>query len=264
MRPAVQIIPTTPAIPAWPKGDGWIILHAMLGLFHRLPHSLRKIFSGWNLGWHALAIVLTMIIVTSGLDWSYYLATRGDWFLRLAWPAIMLGGIIPIFGILCLLLMAATAKNRRLLTIGWGLGQAALLGFVISSTCKAFTGRRPPPFSWSSGRLGTYLATPPDTSHGFQFGLLKGGMFWGWPSSHTTVAFSMAACLIALFPRKKPLVILAAFYALYVGLSVSVSIHWLSEFVAGAILGSVIGTVVGRSFSALEQPASAPPAARTK
>jgi membrane-associated phospholipid phosphatase len=35
---------------------------------------------------------------------------------------------------------------------------------------------------------------------------------------------------------------------LYVGLSVSVTIHWFSEFVAGAIFGSLIGVVVGRSF----------------
>jgi hypothetical protein len=41
---------------------------------------------------------------------------------------------------------------------------------------------------------------------------------------------------------------LAALYSFYVGLSVSVTIHWLSEFVAGGIIGSVIGTVVGKSF----------------
>ena len=87
-----------------------------------------------------------------------------------------------------------------------------------------------------------------NSSHGFQFGFLKGGVFWGWPSSHTTVAFAMAACLIALYPKNRLLVFLAALYALYIGFSVSVSIHWLSEFVAGAIIGSVTGTVVGRSF----------------
>jgi F0F1-type ATP synthase assembly protein I len=37
-------------------------------------------------------------------------------------------------------------------------------------------------------------------------------------------------------------------YAFYIGLGVSVTIHWLSEFVAGAIIGSVIGMTVGRSF----------------
>ena len=87
-----------------------------------------------------------------------------------------------------------------------------------------------------------------DTSHGFQFGFLKGGVFWGWPSSHTTVTFAMSVCLITLYPKNKLLMILALIYAFYVGLGVSVSIHWFSEFVAGAIIGSVVGRVVGRSF----------------
>ena len=58
----------------------------------------------------------------------------------------------------------------------------------------------------------------------------------------------MMACLIALWPKNKPLVFFALLYAFYIGLGVSVTIHWLSEFVAGAIIGSVIGTVEGRSF----------------
>jgi membrane-associated phospholipid phosphatase len=87
-----------------------------------------------------------------------------------------------------------------------------------------------------------------DTSHGFQFGFLKGGMFWGWPSSHTTVAFAMSVCLITLYPKNKKLILFALLYAFYIGLGVSVTIHWFSEFVAGAIIGSVIGMVVGRSF----------------
>ena len=58
----------------------------------------------------------------------------------------------------------------------------------------------------------------------------------------------MAACLITLYPRNKILVFFASLYALYIGLGVSVTIHWFSEFVAGAIIGSVIGTVVGRRF----------------
>jgi membrane-associated phospholipid phosphatase len=73
-------------------------------------------------------------------------------------------------------------------------------------------------------------------------------MFWGWPSSHTTVAFAMAACLITLYPGNKKLILFASLYAFYIGLGVSVTIHWFSEFVAGAIIGSVIGMVVGRSF----------------
>ena len=216
-------------------------------LLHRLPRNVLAIFSGRNLLWHALAIGLTVGIVMSGLDWSYYLATRGNAFQSLVRPAILLGTIIPVLGTLVILLVGEAGKNRRLITTAWALGRAALLGYLISCGYKAFTGRLPPPFRgfrMSAANDGSLM----DSSHGFQFGFLKGGVFWGWPSSHTTVAFAMAACLIALYPKNRLLVFLAALYALYIGFSVSVSIHWLSEFVAGAIIGSVTGTVVGRSF----------------
>ena len=171
-------------------------------------------------------------------------------YLRLARPAILLGAFVPVFGILILLLTGRISKNRRVLATAWALGQAALLGCLISCGYKIFTGRRPPPHAWAFHALVTDHVPLVDSSHGFRFGLLRGGVFWGWPSSHTTVAFAMAACLVALYPQKRLLVFGAWLYAFYVGLGVSVSIHWCSEFVAGAIIGSVIGTVVGRSFKA--------------
>jgi membrane-associated phospholipid phosphatase len=130
----------------------------------------------------------------------------------------------------------------------WALGQAALLGYLISCCYKAFTGRLPPPFFRHLTNPVVDGAPWIDSSHGFQFGFLKGGVFWGWPSSHTAVAFAMSVCLVTLHPKNKMLVFLALLYAFYIGLGVSVTIHWLSEFVAGAIIGSVIGMTVGRSF----------------
>jgi hypothetical protein len=219
-------------------------------LFHRLPRNVVAIFSGRNLLWHALAIGLTIAIVMSGGDWSYFLATRDGIYLRLARPPILLGTFVPVFGILTLLLAGKVAENRRAITTAWALGQAALLGYLISCAYKTFTGRRPPPHAWAFRTPVLDHVPLVDSSHGFQFGFLRGGVFWGWPSSHTTVAFAMAACLVALHSKNKPLVFGAWLYAFYVGLGVSVSIHWCSEFVAGAIIGSVIGSVVGRSFKA--------------
>ncbi|MGD1089106.1 MAG: phosphatase PAP2 family protein [Verrucomicrobiota bacterium] len=220
----------------------------MLGLLYRLPRNVITIFSGRNILWHALAIVLTMVIVMSGSDWSYYLSTRGDTFFLLARPAIILGTLLPVPVTLALLMVGEFRKNPGIITAAWALGQAAILGFLISSCYKAFTGRIPPPFSRRFSMPATSNVSPIDTSHHFQFGFLKGGMFWGWPSSHTTVAFAMAACLITLYPGNKKLILFASLYAFYIGLGVSVTIHWFSEFVAGAIIGSVIGMVVGRSF----------------
>jgi hypothetical protein len=216
-------------------------------LFHKLPRNIITIFSGRNLLYHALAIVLTVIIVMSGFDWSYYVSTRRDAFIRFARLAIRLGTFLPLLSILILLIVGEIIKNRRIITTAWALGQSALLGYCISCCYKAFTGRLPPSFrgfKMSARNSGSLI----DSSHGFQFGFLKGGIFWGWPSSHTTVAFAMTVCLITLYPKNKMLVFLALLYAFYIGLGVSVSIHWFSEFVAGAIIGSVIGMVVGRSF----------------
>lgn len=216
-------------------------------LFHKLPQNLITIFSGRNLLYHLLAIVLTILIVESGSDWAYYAATRSEVLTNLALPAILLGTLIPVVGTLAVLICGAIDKNPRLISLAWALGQAALLGYLVSIGYKAWTGRIPPPFRgfrMSAQNLNSLA----DTSHGFQFGFMKGGIFWGWPSSHTTTAFAMSVCLIQLFPKNWKIKILALIYAFYVGLSVSVSIHWLSEFVAGAIIGTVVGSVVGRSW----------------
>jgi len=189
-----------------------------------------------------------MVIVTSGGDWAYYRWTRAEVFLVLALPALRLGMFMPILGPLVILLAGEAAKNRRLIMTAWALGQAALLAYLITSCYKAVTGRRPPPFHGHVGSLALSDTALTDSSHGFQFGFLRGGIFWGWPSGHTTVAFSMALCLIMLCPRNKIILFCALLYAFYIGLAVSVTIHWVSEFAAGAIIGSVIGMRVGKSF----------------
>jgi hypothetical protein len=66
------------------------MIPAMIEPFDQLVRNIISIFSGRNLWWHALTIGLTAGIVASGLDWSYYLSTRGEAFLHCARPAIML------------------------------------------------------------------------------------------------------------------------------------------------------------------------------
>jgi len=83
----------------------------------------------------------------------------------------------------------------------------------------------------------------------FKFGLLRGGVFWGWPSSHTTIAFAMAVTVFRLFPKQRWLGYLAISYASYIGFGVSTTIHWFSDFIAGALIGTVVGMTVGDSFS---------------
>ena len=202
-----------------------------------LPRNLIGCFKGWMILWHIIAILLTFILVMSGLDWRYYLATRDPVFRSWMWPAVHIGGLLPLTLSLALFVVGITARNARTISTGWAIGQAALLGSLVSSAYKAVTGRVHPAHIVGS-----------DISHIFQFGWLRGGVFWGWPSSHATIAFAMAVTVFTLCPKQRWLGFVAILYAFYVGMGVSMTIHWFSDFVAGAIIGSVIGVVVGKSF----------------
>jgi membrane-associated phospholipid phosphatase len=59
----------------------------------------------------------------------------------------------------------------------------------------------------------------------------------------------MALSVFTLFPKQKWLGYVAVTYALYIGIGVSMTIHWFSDFVAGALIGAIIGVVVGTGFS---------------
>jgi len=61
----------------------------------------------------------------------------------------------------------------------------------------------------------------------------------------------MAVTVFTLCPKQRWLGWVAILYACYVGLGVSMTIHWFSDFAAGAIIGSVIGAVVGKSLTRL-------------
>ncbi len=152
-------------------------------------------------------------------------------------PAAIIGQLMPLVLPLLLLAIGRISKNPMAAGAAWASGQAALIGWFISSAYKAVTGRPHPP-----------RVLGPDTSHVFHFGFLRGGVFWGWPSSHTATAFAMAVTLWTLFPQRRWLGVAAIFYAGYVGIGVSMTIHWFSDFAAGAIIGTLIGGVVGKSF----------------
>jgi membrane-associated phospholipid phosphatase len=209
----------------------------MKQFFLTLPCNFIACFKGRMMVWHLAAILLTFVLVACGGDWAWFCFTRSPELRSCMFPAVVIGQLMPIVLPLYLLLIGTVVGNPALTRIAWAAGQAAFLGWFIASLYKAFTGRDHPPH-----------AIAVDTSHAFHFGFLRGGIFWGWPSSHTTTAFAVSVALFALLPQKKWLGIAAIAYAFYIGFGVSMTIHWFSDFVAGAIIGTVIGVTVGKSF----------------
>lgn len=210
-------------------------------LFRGFRKNAASCFRLRALPWHLAAIALTWLCVTSGFDWNYYVAAQHSDIRKFFFPALVLGGILPIIVPLIAYFTGKAARNMRLANIAGAMGQASLMGLLLSWFYKALTGRMQPTFLDGNALV--------DISRGFRFGLLRGGVFWGWPSSHTTVSFAVAVALIALFPKNRLVLVFAPLYAFYVGIGVAtVGIHWFSEFVAGVIFGSIAGIAVGRSF----------------
>ena len=218
----------------------WLIFLYLLRVkqfFSTLPRNLIGCFTGRRIVWHLVAILFTVILVRSGFDWRYYLVTHNPELRAWMFPAVIIGGFVPIYLPLFLLVIGLIAEKATFKLTGWAIAQAELIGALIVVVYKAFTGRVHPAHD-----VGL------DISHIFRFGFLRGGVFWGWPSSHTTIAFAMAVTVCTLWPKQRWLGLFALLYAFYIGIGVSMTIHWYSDFVAGAIVGSVVGTVVGKRF----------------
>ncbi|HTV42556.1 MAG TPA: phosphatase PAP2 family protein [Candidatus Sulfotelmatobacter sp.] len=215
----------------------------MREFFYSLPRNFAGCFKGWNIAWHFVAIGLGVVLVTSGFDWFYLCATRSRQLLAWMIPGITLGVCVPLALPPSLLLAGLVFRRAPLTRMGWALAQVALIGFVLTELIKVVTGRPAPP--WFMG---------PDTSHVFHFGLLRSEIVSGWPSGHTMIAFAMSVTPFWLFPQKRWLGVAALLYALYIGISVSMTIHWFADFASGAIFGIIVGTTVGRSFAVMDFP----------
>jgi hypothetical protein len=202
-----------------------------------LPRNIIGCFKGRMIIWHIIAVLFTFILVSSGFDWRYFLSTRSPNLRSWMFPAVRIGGLLPIALPLILLASGGLTKSAKTSLVGWAVGQAELIGAFVAIAYKAITGRAHP-----SHGVGA------DLSHTFRFGFLRGGVLWGWPSCHTTVAFAIAATVFTLFPKQRWVGFVAICYAIYVGIGVSMTIHWFSDFLAGIIIGTVVGSVVGKSF----------------
>jgi membrane-associated phospholipid phosphatase len=219
-----------------------------------VPFSLVFYKFGWN-ALHSFTFNYGQNFIISGLGTYAMIKTGVDWeWNRLAYnnqalayagmPAGIIGALLPIGLPLGFYLYGRRAENYDYQIAGLALGQAAMLALGITSTIKVFTGRRPPGILDRDPDLLDY-------SGDWAFGFMRRGAFNGWPSSHTAVAFAMAAALTELYPESWGLKIGAYSYAAFIGVGMSFMAHWLSDSIAGALIGYGVGKSVGAGFRGL-------------
>ncbi len=205
--------------------------------FYTLLRNILRSFWGRNVLRHILAAGITLLIVLSDFDWVYFKATRP--FPTFFVSAVILGWLVPMALPAVLYAIGSIKKNLASICGAFLTAQAAIIGLFVSYFYKTFTGRPSP----NSELISV------DDSRKFRFGFMKAkGIFPGWPSSHTTVAFSIATAIWILYPDSKAARYFAFSYALFVGIGVSITAHWLSDVIAGAIIGAAVGKTVANSF----------------
>jgi len=208
-------------------------------LFYKLDKNVIGSFS-YNYGLNYLvAGVATFAMVGSDADWNWYLYTyKTQWIYNFGNTADYVGFTVPFVAPIFTWALGRIEKNNDLQITGLALGQAAILGWGVSTMLKVFTGRVPP----------SYLSDADDLRGDFRFGLMQGGVNNGWPSSHTCTAVTMATTLMELYPDNWTVKIGAITYATYIGVGVSSNIHWASDVVSGALIGYAIGHTIGTNY----------------
>lgn len=200
-------------------------------------------FAGRNIFWHILAWVITYYLVISGLDWQYRVETRGSVASILGLAAGLTGFFVPVLLPSILFLYAKATHQKKLEATSVKVFQAVIVAIIVIATYKALTGRDHPGIQRNLFNTARELV---DNSHNFNFGFWRQSIFYGWPSSHTGVAFASSVFLALQFKNKKWIGLVACFYAVFVGIGASVSFHWFSDVIAGVVIGSLIGFVVYR------------------
>lgn len=199
-------------------------------------------YSGYRIFVHVGAACITVALALSGIDWFFYTETRASWLRPVVYAAGIGGFFMPLLIPLSLYLYSEYAKSAHARLASAAAAQSVIIAWSITAVYKAFTGRVEPEFYPALEML-------IDRSRTFNFGFLEYGIYWGWPSSHTAVAFALATAL-AHFYAGRPFARLCLFlFATLVATGAALGFHWLSDVVAGAIIGSLVGSVVARSMT---------------
>jgi len=86
----------------------------MKQFFRTLPRNLIGCFKGPRIIWHAIAVLLTLILVTaSGLDWRFFVSTRDPNSSFLDVSRRRYRGLLPIALPIILLALGGLARSAR-------------------------------------------------------------------------------------------------------------------------------------------------------
>lgn len=224
-----------------------------------IPIPLSMIFH--NIGWNTLQSVTnnygfnfagaglgTWAFIETGFDWEWRnIAYKNTWVSAIGIPSVYIGYIVPGITPVAMYITGRLISDEKLQMTALALTQSLLLTVGIQSVFKITTGRTSP------GIITGFDHTKKSREDDFsgEFDWFNMNFIAGWPSGHTANAFSAAATIAEIYRDNIAVQVGVYSYAVLMGLSVSVSVHWASEVLAGALIGHAIGKTVGKSYAKL-------------
>ncbi len=221
-------------------------------LFGNFGNNIVNSFKGDNLYYHLAGVASTVLIVTTNTDYHVHkFFYEHEEFGEVAMPIIRAGMFIPFVTGGSLYVYGKFGKDERAVAASFAVLQSSLIAFLYNSLLKAVTGRPNP--DWQ------HYSDMKELSKTFRFGFMRGGIFWGWPSGHTSSAMAVVSSLTSFYSDKTWLKI--AGYSLVAYMMYGVTslhrggMHWFSDAVAAAFMSYAIGSTVGKYYRSKFQPA---------
>ena len=216
-----------------------------LKLFDNLGNNILDSFKGDNLYLHLAGIASTFLLVSSNGDYHVeHFFNEHEKYGNTARPVIRIAMYFPFVIGGSLYALGKLNHDNEALGASFAVLQSSLIAFLYNSFLKAITGRPHP--DWRNSNDMESL------SKTFRFGFLRGGMFWGWPSGHTSSTMAVVSALTNFYPDKTWLKIAGYSYVAYMIFSVSSlnrgGMHWFSDAIAAAFMSYAIGSTVGKYY----------------
>ena len=213
--------------------------------FGNFGNNIVNSFKGNNLYYHLAGAASTAILVTSGTD--YYIENyfhEHEEFGNATVPVIRAAMYFPFVVGGSLFLYGKLHKDDEAVGASYAVFQSSVIALGYNILLKGITGRPGPDWRHNEDM--------DDLSKTFRFGFMRGGVFWGWPSGHTSSTMAIVSALTSFYPDKTWLKVVGYSYVAYMVLGVSSvnrgGMHWFSDAVAASLMSYAIGSTVGKYY----------------
>lgn len=218
-----------------------------LNPFSNIGCNIVNSFTGTeNIMLQLSGIAATAAIASSNIDNRVSTYFRdNESYSKFAQPAVIIGATLPLTAGAFLYTYGKLSKDNRMVGASFAVLQAGLITVSYISLLKGITGRaHPDPNDAPLDRS--------QVSRTFHFGIVRSGIYRGWPSGHVGGAMAVASSLSSYYPEKTWLKVLSYSWVGYTMASVSVfhkgTMHWFSDAVAAGLMTYSIGTSVGKFY----------------